>query len=126
MPVKHNKITLPLPPSVNHCYKRGQQGHLFLSDAAIAWKEEAVLRLKLLHMKPYLPTEKVIVGAFVIWPDNRRRDCDNLAKLTQDVIQQAGIVEDDRYLLWQVWNWMVQPKNGRLQLTIFKKGEDEQ
>ena len=121
MAVKHHKIVLSLPPSVNHAYHQRRGGGRFLTDEARGWKQEAVLKLRLLHITPYLPTQKVVVEAFVQWPDNRRRDCDNLAKLTQDFIQESGLVADDRYLLWRVIDWMVVPKKGCLQLTIYAK-----
>ena len=120
MSLKH-RLVLKLPPSVNHCYGNRRGGGRFLKPEAVAWKDESALRLKMCRIKPYESTDKVVVEVLVTWPDNRRRDCDNLAKLTQDAIQQSGIVEDDRYLLWRVMDWKVNPALAGLEITLYKK-----
>ena len=45
--------------------------------------------------------DKVSVTANVYFPDNRRRDLDNITKLLCDAIVESGIIEDDN---WQILN----------------------
>ena len=95
-------IEMPFPPSVNHYWgssgrrrfvsKRGKE---FQRDVAIAWAASG-------HKTLEGPIELYVAALF---PDNRRRDLDNLLKATQDALEHAGAYEDDgqihRLAIWR-------------------------
>lgn len=54
---------------------------------------------------------------WVFWNDGRRRDADNLLKLTQDAL--TGIVwTDDMYCLPRVMDWHIDRGHGRMEIEI--------
>lgn len=112
-------LTLPLPPSVNHCYvNRG--GRRMLSDAAYAWQDAARLIARRECSKQHwrlTDNKKVVVELWAYWPDKRRRDMNNLHKLTADALEGA-IYVDDRWALMRDMDFAVDPKNPRLELRV--------
>ena len=85
-------LTLPLPPSVNRLY--GFRGSLrFLTKEAKDWIDHC---LWLLKNQPKIKDKKeaFLYVYFYFAKDNR--DCDNGLKATLDLLQKAGIVENDR------------------------------
>lgn len=78
----------------------------------------------MLHLAkvPLFPQDvKVVVEVWISWPDNRKRDADNLWKEIQDLIQDSGIVKNDRQIVPRVMDWKVdrkKPREQRLKLRI--------
>jgi len=86
-----NRYELPWPPSVNHYYKKGRGGRLYISKEGqdYRWQTKArLLRAPMLEGRL-----KVFVEAYP--PDRRRHDLDNLGKCLFDSCQAAGLYEDD-------------------------------
>jgi len=109
------RLVLPLPPSVNHCYHRRGKA-TFKSEEAKAWTESAMWRAKAWYRGPLRKT-KTILNIWVYWNDGRRRDCDNLLKLTADAL--TGIVwVDDYYCLPRVIDWQIDKGNGRIEIEL--------
>lgn len=108
-------VTLPIPPSVNHCYvrrgktyyKNGQKKRRMmnvLSKPAENWMSQARdLCLEALKDAHWTVTdkEKVIVDIWVYWPDRRRRDAHNLLKLLCDALE-GFVCVDDRMMLTRI------------------------
>lgn len=95
------KLTIPLPPSVNSYHRsvtlRSGVAKVLISRDGRAWKKRA---LQLAQMqRPERMGGKVAVRLDVFFRDNRR-DLDNCAKPTLDLLQAVGILENDR----QVWD----------------------
>lgn len=109
------RLILPLPPSVNHCYRHCRRG-TFKTDMAKAWQEQCGWKARSWYRGPLLK-QKAIMRIWVYWNDGRRRDADNLLKLTQDAL--TGIVwTDDMYCLPQVMDWQIDRGNGRMEIEI--------
>lgn len=116
------RFVLPIPPSVNAIYKRSAQGRMFMTDEGHDWKDEYAMKLRVASKGSVFGTgEKVVCEVRVWWPDKRRRDMNNLAKLTCDTIQEAGLVEDDKLLLWREMDFGVDKGNPRMELTLYAK-----
>lgn len=98
-------LRLPLIPSVNAIYLPRSGGGSYLSKEARAWKEEAVLRLKIARISHFPPKTFVVMEVKGIYPDKRRRDLNNMAKLGCDVLMDAGIIDDDNVLEWREKGW---------------------
>ena len=114
-----DRIVLPLPPSVNAMYGTGFDGHKYLTEAAVVWKQEAILTLRT-KQRVHWRGMKVVVECWVYWKDNRRRDIDNLCKCINDSIQESGVIDDDRWVLFRAMDWEVDRKRPRIELRIYK------
>lgn len=117
------KITLPLPPSINHAYGRCRNGRNFIKPEGRGW----ILHAQLVtggacfdNKWKYSEKEKIVIEIFVFWPDNRKRDCSNLEKILIDSLQDI-VFEDDRYALVRFMDFEVDRENPRVELTIYKK-----
>jgi len=93
---KKLEVRLPWPPSVNH-YWKARGNRRFISSAARAWLDEAVMLLRASRVHFDGP---VRVSLFLSPPDRRRRDGDNLEKAIMDSLVKAGVIRDDS--LWCV------------------------
>ena len=114
-----NRLSLPLPPSVNHSYLRRGKA-TFKTDAAKAWQTEAKYRIRAWYKGP-LRKEKTILNIWVFWNDGRRRDTDNIMKLLNDSL--TGIVwVDDYYSLPRVQDWQIDKGKGRIEIEIEEFG----
>lgn len=115
------KVTLPIPPSVNHCYvRRRVRGRVMnvLSKKADQWMRQA-RDICVTAMKEQgwecRDGEKVIVNMWVYWPDRRRRDAHNLWKLICDALE-GSVCVDDRWMLTRIIDFNVDRENPRVEI----------
>lgn len=108
-------FTLPLPPSVNHMYRRGRRG-TYLSDAARAWKHAAHIAALEIFPEP-LTGEIVVVWDFYM-PDGRS-DASNRIKALEDALQGAAYL-NDRQIVSGTYNKLRDKHNPRVEATIWK------
>lgn len=105
-------LSIPLPPSINHYYKR-TGSRVFISPegrafrAAVALEVERVLRREKVAVVPggFIFPASVPVGVYPAFfmPDKRRRDLDNFIKPLLDALQCApGFLEDDKSVYWLI------------------------
>lgn len=81
-------LSLPWPGiTVNHLYRRGASGQTYLHPTAQAWKDAVIIQAR--QSGQTLPSGPLALWAWVIPPDKRRGDLDNLAKLTIDSLFAA-------------------------------------
>lgn len=109
------RLTLPIPPSVNQCYRRSARG-IYKTDLASVWQTSAGWLAK--RWWKQTPTDKqVILNVWVYWNDKRRRDTDNLFKLLMDAL--TGIVwMDDNQVMPRVMGLEIDQKNGRIEIEV--------
>ncbi len=88
------RLVLPYPPSINSAgannTRSGRKSgayNAFLIAVRKAVTEAGKPRLE--------PESRLAVSIDAVPPDKRRRDIDNLLKVTIDALQQAGVYEDD-------------------------------
>ncbi|MBX3378441.1 MAG: RusA family crossover junction endodeoxyribonuclease [Phycisphaeraceae bacterium] len=86
------ELSLPLPPSANHYYRRVGRATL-ISRAGREYR--ATVKAKLLTMGAPSVTGPLTVLVSVFPPDRRRRDLDNLLKCLLDSLQHGGLYRDD-------------------------------
>ena len=92
------KFELPLPPSVNRIWRRSCYGGVYLIQEAIDFYHEAipVIKKEMRKSKRTFPitgdVELLITFYF------KRGDCDNRIKCCFDVLQKAGLIEDDKQI----------------------------
>ena len=86
------ELSLPLPPSANHYYRRVGRATL-ISRAGREYR--AGVKAALLAMGAPSVTGPLTVLVTVYPPDRRRRDLDNLLKCLLDSLQHGGLYRDD-------------------------------
>lgn len=87
------EIVLPRPPSINRLWRIGK-GRMFKSQEYNAWLDECELIVRRMKLPKITGHYKIMVRA--LRPDKRRRDIDNIgSKAIQDLLQRAGVIEDD-------------------------------
>lgn len=121
------KLTLTLPPSVNHCYRNvtrnGRTARALSREASdwklqAAWYAKAVAKTKKWKCLPV--GVKVVMELYAYWPDERKRDMNNLHKLLPDALE--GIIfENDQYVLIRDMDFSVDTKHPRVECIIFPK-----
>ncbi len=109
-------------PSVNHMYFNiaNRPGVKILTKIGREFKENSIAVLKW-HVPFSNLQGKVIVEAIAHWPDQRRRDMNNYAKIICDSIEEAGIVKDDKMILWREMDFIYDKGNQGFELTIYEK-----
>lgn len=83
------------PVSLNNAYFNRSKGRTMTAEAR-AWKELVAWHARRAHSGP--PTkERVSVGIWLYFPDQRRRDLSNHVKLIEDAM--TGIIYEDDCLI---------------------------
>jgi crossover junction endodeoxyribonuclease RusA len=90
------QFEIPFPLSVNQ-YWRTYQGRILISETGRLFRSKMKAHIhELMYKKLAKKVEgKLKVEFLVSRPDNRRRDLDNLLKVTLDVMTHAGVWDDD-------------------------------
>ena len=90
------KITLPKPPSVNHLYRTFRRGNRVMR--VVGAEGEAWFNGAGLIVKSKLKLRQPIEGDIELSADLytcRHQDLDNICKATLDMLERAGIVNND-------------------------------
>lgn len=123
-------MILDLPISVNHQYRNAYvkgRAIKILSPKAKEWVNANSPKIKNWIFENNWQTvdEKLIVYLWFYYKDNRKRDCHNFFKMLFDQLEQDGLVENDKYIIPRVVDYVVDRNNPRVEMT-FKVVEDEQ
>ena len=86
------ELDLPYPPSANRLW-RTSRGRTHKSTEYSNWLIEAGMRVNVQRPGMILGPYKISIQA--VRPDKRRRDLGNLEKPISDLLQTAGVIEDD-------------------------------
>lgn len=86
------ELSLPLPPSANHYYRRVGRSTL-ISRAGREYRRGVKAALTAIGAPSV--TGSLAVSVTVYPPDRRRRDLDNLLKCLLDSLQHGGLYRDD-------------------------------
>jgi len=91
-------IELPKPPSVNKLYAT-VKGRRVLSAAGRAYKLDVKRRVMVSEHRHCLPIEGYLkLTIEFIQVDHIGRDIDNLVKILQDSLKEAGVFSDDKLI----------------------------
>src|SRR3972149_3737299 len=114
------RLTLPLPPSVNHSHITTKSGKRIRSKDTIRfmWIVFDIINQK----RDYhgVLKGKLIMDLWFYFPDKRRRDTHNCLKILLDSLE--GIIyEDDKMVLPRIQDFQVDKKNPRVEIEIREK-----
>ena len=114
-------LTVPIAPSVNAMYFTTKFGKRVRTKKAKEWFEEAeAITRKAIEEQGWKKTEgqKVVVNVLTMWGDKRRRDTNNLSKSLADMLEHAGVYDDDFYALIRYIDFGVDKDNPRMEMVI--------
>ena len=137
------QFTLPIPPSVNHCRKNARAFKVMKNaKGQICGRKAYIRQVKTIAAEHWIrqarftamgatkvclwtippADQKIVMEVRIFWPDRRRRDPDNLLKLTQDSL--TGIVwHDDKMVLPRVMDFKPAQDDPRVELKIYRLPE---
>lgn len=114
-------LTVPIAPSVNAMYFTTKFGKRVRTKKAKEWFEEAeAITRKAIEEQGWKKTEgqKVVVNVLTMWGDKRRRDTNNLSKSLADMLEHAGVYDNDFYALIRYIDFGVDKDNPRMEMVI--------
>lgn len=115
------RLTVPIAPSVNAMYFTTKFGKRVRTKKAKEWFEEAeAITRKAIEEQGWKKTEgqKVVVNVLTMWGDKRRRDTNNLSKSLADMLEHAGVYDDDFYALIRYIDFGIDKDNPRMEMII--------
>ena len=122
------RLTLPVVPSVNHCYRNVAINRRIMTPTAKAWVQEVQLKAKMAARKQgwqFSAGEKLVMELTTYWPDKRRRDTHNGHKLLADALEGV-LYKDDRWVLIRDMDFKVDRGNPRVEIVLKRFEEAEQ
>ncbi len=130
--IKHNnkklKLSLPLPPSVNHMYVNTKHGGKRLSTSAEDYIRIAKAKINLFveeqHYKKQHRETWQYIDLIFFMPDRRIRDSHNMIKLLLDVLQGA-VYENDYWVMPRIQGVEYDKDNPRIEATLAPQTETE-
>ncbi len=120
-----DKLTIVLPPvpSVNAMYMNTKYGKRIRTKKAREWFSQAEYIIRnAMEIQGWTTTvkTKVVVEVMIYWPDNRKRDADNIGKSLNDALEHAGVFDNDRWALPRYIDFAVDKENPRVVCVIHK------
>lgn len=114
-------LVLPWAPSVNQIWRSNGKGKWYMTKVAKDYKRivwALVCQERAQHSFPKDQDIEVVMLAFP--PDNRKRDLDNIAKLTFDALQDAKVFENDCQIKRIFMEMREKQEMGKILITIRK------
>ncbi len=118
-------LVLPFPVSINAAYanRKGGKGRgRFKTQRLKEWIADATEAV--LKQRPGRVTGAYSFRMVAQRPDNRRRDLSNLLKVTEDLLVDLGLVEDDHHAAPIELDWSDDPptKDAKVKVWIISRG----
>ena len=91
-----NSAVIPVPPTANRLHGTNRKtGKKYLTTEQRKWRDGAGLLVKSCMRK--MPKQTPLI-VYLYADINHKRDLDNIIKPTLDMLQSAGIINDDRWV----------------------------
>ena len=119
--VYRTELDLPLPPSLNRLWRQGQSGKVYRSPEYMNWLKAAGWELA--AQRPTSIPSPVAVTLKAGIPGHRRRDLDNIAKATLDLLEQQGVVTNDATVVDLRLTWDKVVPAGRMRVSLWRTTE---
>lgn len=114
-------VVVPCVISVNALYMTTRTGKRIRTARGKAWFADAeALTAKAIAEQHWQRTEKtkVVVEVYTAWPDARRRDTNNSSKALADMLEHAGVYDDDKYALLRFIDYGIDRENPRSEIIV--------
>lgn len=110
-------FTLSVPPSVNAMYRRNPHSYgLYKTNEAKAWINESLIRMRLQRVpKRHFKNGVDLTFNFYF---NRDRDIDSGEKALLDLLEEYGLVENDKYVRSKFTTKDQDKKNPRVEVEV--------
>jgi crossover junction endodeoxyribonuclease RusA len=105
-----------IPPKSNR-YFRGK--NVFIPKHILEAIEDASIILRYMYDSEPIK-EPVAVEIVYMFRDNRKRDLDNLTKTVLDVLEDAGILDDDKFVYKLIIEKRMKQKEEKTEIRIIK------
>lgn len=119
---KQLKLTLDLPPSVNHIYGRNMKFNtVYLKKEGKEYKKKMIQYIleEVKRQEWDKVEDRFMYMDEIVFMGSKGRDSDNLKKLQQDCITESGVVwKDDTWCLPRTQRILIDRKNPRIELVI--------
>lgn len=114
-------VELPMPPSLNTIWRRGK-GRTYLNPTYVKWKQAADQHLMMQRVGKGWTTIQGWFDVVITLPAKKRgkMDADNRAKAVLDWSQDAGIVENDKWVNTLLIQWGDAPMGFKIEFTPVK------
>ncbi len=111
-------LTLPMPPSnINHMYNRGTNGRVWKNPEIAAW--ELLARTKI-HTKAKLKKKATYCVNLGFYHDNKRKnDIDSKIKIVLDMLEHAGVYQNDSQVSDLVVAKRYDKERSRLEISVY-------
>lgn len=93
---------------------------MFRSSEYTAWLHECTVLIRQQRIPKVAGTYELLIRA--VRPDKRRRDIDNISKAVNDLLQCAGVVEDDCLCVKLTCMWVKDGPPVRVTITPTEEG----
>lgn len=122
------RLTIPIAPSVNHCYYYKGNKRIKKKTARDFEKEVDKLTKKYIsEVQEVFPEKtKIACNMWFYMPDLRRRDSHNSIKLVMDAVEKGGLYEDDRFVMPRIQDVTLDRDNPRIEMEFYVDGEEGQ
>jgi crossover junction endodeoxyribonuclease RusA len=113
----HGELDFVIPPKSNRYFHTGRK-YVFIPQRIREAVEDATLILRSMYNGEPInkPVAVEIVYAF---KDSRKRDLDNLTKTLLDVLEDAGILDDDKFVYKLSIEKKIKQKDEKTEIRIF-------
>jgi Holliday junction resolvase RusA-like endonuclease len=111
-------VVLSIPPSnVNHMYGRAKNGGIFKLKEIADWGIEA--RNKIRKVPSIEKKERYSVNMGFYYDNKRKNDIDSKIKIVLDMLQDAGVFENDSLVVDLIVAKRFDKEHPRLEISVY-------
>lgn len=126
-PNQELKLTLPIPPSINHIYQNVGRGSRRLTTEAVKYiktaQDIAKKEIRKTGWKKDKPCVWNVMDLYFYFPDKRVRDSHNCLKLLTDCMEGL-LFYDDYFLLPRIQDVQLDRDNPRLEVLYYPQTKE--
>ena len=120
------ELTLPIPPSINHCYfyiKGKRIPNKTAKDYMELVKQTALKTMQKNEIAMFPDKKKIIIEMTYHFPDKRIRDTHNTFKILLDALE--GVVyKNDYWVLVNIKDFIIEKGKSEVHLNIYLKDNE--
>lgn len=115
------ELSISFPPSVNRLWRVSKTGGMYKSPKYTAWRKVALWEVAAQAKRNKIEGHYSLT-VYAVKPDKRGRDLDNLIKSISDILQAAGVIENDNLCQHLEMFWV--PEGPPCKIVIKEMNDD--